>query len=70
MSNLAQIDKIVKQVATLEADDKVILFYKIQDLLVDLPEEKSVETKINYLLDTCILIDFLRGNKSIYDLAT
>jgi predicted nucleic acid-binding protein len=26
-----------------------------------------VETKINYLLDTCILIDFLRGNKSIYD---
>lgn len=27
-----------------------------------------METKINYLLDTCILIDFLRGNKSIYDI--
>jgi len=27
-----------------------------------------VETKINYLLDTCILVDFLRGNKSIYDI--
>jgi predicted nucleic acid-binding protein len=27
-----------------------------------------VETKISYLLDTCILIDFLRGNKSIYDI--
>jgi len=31
-------------------------------------EEKSVETKISYLLDTCILVDFLRGNKSIYDI--
>ena len=27
-----------------------------------------METKISYLLDTCILIDFLRGNKSIYDI--
>jgi len=27
-----------------------------------------VETKISYLLDTCILVDFLRGNKSIYDI--
>jgi predicted nucleic acid-binding protein len=27
-----------------------------------------METKLNYLLDTCILIDYLRGNKSIYDL--
>ncbi|MCL2101593.1 MAG: type II toxin-antitoxin system VapC family toxin [Fibromonadales bacterium] len=27
-----------------------------------------METRINYLLDTCILIDFLRGNKSIYDI--
>jgi len=41
MSNLAQVDKIVKQAATLKADDKVILFYKIQDLLVALPEEKN-----------------------------
>jgi len=23
----------------------------------------------SYLLDTCILVDFLRGNKSIYDIA-
>ncbi|GMO25433.1 MAG: type II toxin-antitoxin system VapC family toxin [Termitinemataceae bacterium] len=27
-----------------------------------------METKINYLLDTCILIDYLRGNESVYDL--
>jgi len=27
-----------------------------------------VETKISYLLDTCILVDFLRGNRSIYDI--
>jgi predicted nucleic acid-binding protein len=27
-----------------------------------------VEARMNYLLDTCILIDFLRGNKSIYDI--
>jgi predicted nucleic acid-binding protein len=27
-----------------------------------------METKLNYLLDTCILIDYLRGNQSIYDL--
>ncbi|MDR2555453.1 MAG: type II toxin-antitoxin system VapC family toxin [Fibromonadaceae bacterium] len=27
-----------------------------------------METKISYLLDTCILVDFLRGNKSIYDI--
>jgi len=41
MSNLAQVDKIVKQVATLKADDKIILFYKIQGLLVDLPNGKN-----------------------------
>ncbi|MCL2101594.1 MAG: hypothetical protein FWH22_07775 [Fibromonadales bacterium] len=41
MSNLAQIDKIVEQVATLEASDKIILFYKIQDLVVALPEERN-----------------------------
>jgi hypothetical protein len=41
MSNLAQVDKIVKQAATLEADDKIVLLYKIQDLLIDLPEEKN-----------------------------
>ena len=29
---------------------------------------KSVEEKLNYLLDTCILIDFLRGNPNVYDL--
>ena len=27
-----------------------------------------METKISYLLDTCILVDFLRGNRSIYDI--
>ena len=27
-----------------------------------------METKVNYLVDTCILIDFLRGNKSVYDI--
>jgi predicted nucleic acid-binding protein len=27
-----------------------------------------METKLNYLLNTCILIDFLRGSKSIYDI--
>jgi hypothetical protein len=27
-----------------------------------------METKLNYLLDTCILIDFLRGDASIYDI--
>jgi predicted nucleic acid-binding protein len=27
-----------------------------------------METKLSYLLDTCILIDYLRGNASIYDL--
>ncbi|MDR0516955.1 MAG: hypothetical protein LBH25_07925 [Fibromonadaceae bacterium] len=27
-----------------------------------------MEARVNYLLDTCILIDFLRGNKSIYDI--
>jgi predicted nucleic acid-binding protein len=26
-----------------------------------------METKLTYLLDTCILIDYLRGNVSIYD---
>jgi len=41
MSNLAQVDKIVKQAATLKADDKIILLYKIQDLLVDMPNEKD-----------------------------
>ncbi|GHV43466.1 ribonuclease VapC [Spirochaetia bacterium] len=27
-----------------------------------------MEARLNYLLDTCILIDFLRGNASIYNL--
>jgi predicted nucleic acid-binding protein len=27
-----------------------------------------MEAKLSYLLDTCILIDYLRGNSSIYDL--
>ena len=27
-----------------------------------------MDEKINYLLDTCILIDFLRGNPNVYDL--
>jgi predicted nucleic acid-binding protein len=27
-----------------------------------------METEINYLVDTCILMDYLRGNESIYDL--
>jgi predicted nucleic acid-binding protein len=27
-----------------------------------------VDVKINYLLDTCILIDFLRGEPEVYDL--
>jgi len=29
---------------------------------------KSMEAKLNYILDTCILIDYLRGEPSIYDL--
>jgi hypothetical protein len=41
MSNLAQVDKIVKQAATLKADDKIILLYKIQDLLVAMPKKKE-----------------------------
>jgi hypothetical protein len=41
MSNLAQVDKIAKQAATLETGDKIILLCKIQDLLVALPEEKN-----------------------------
>jgi hypothetical protein len=41
MSNLAQVDKIVKQAATLKADDKIILLYKIQDLLVAMPQKKE-----------------------------
>ena len=31
-------------------------------------KEKGMEAKLNYLLDTCILIDYLRGNQSVYDL--
>ena len=31
-------------------------------------KKKSMDEKINYLLDTCILIDFLRGNPNVYDL--
>jgi predicted nucleic acid-binding protein len=27
-----------------------------------------METKLNYLLDTCILIDYLRGEPSVYDI--
>ena len=27
-----------------------------------------MEIKLNYLLDTCILIDYLRGNQSVYNL--
>ena len=27
-----------------------------------------MDEKLNYLLDTCILIDFLRGEPSVYDL--
>ena len=27
-----------------------------------------METRLIYLLDTCILIDYLRGNQSVYDL--
>jgi len=42
MSNLAQVDRIVKQAATLKADDKVILFYKIQDLLVAMPKKRKI----------------------------
>ena len=30
--------------------------------------EKSMDEKLNYLLDTCILIDYLRGEPSVYDL--
>jgi len=41
MSNLAQVNKIVKQAATLKADDKIILLYKIQDLLVAMPQKKE-----------------------------
>ena len=29
-----------------------------------------MDEKLNYLLDTCILIDYLRGEKSVYDLLT
>ena len=29
---------------------------------------KSMDEKLNYMLDTCILIDFLRGNPNVYDL--
>ena len=31
-------------------------------------KKKSMEYKLKYLLDTCILIDFLRGDPSVYDL--
>jgi predicted nucleic acid-binding protein len=31
-------------------------------------EKKGMETKLTYLLDTCILIDYLRGNESVYTL--
>jgi len=41
MSNLAQVDRIVKQAATLKADDKIILLYKIQDLLFALPKKEE-----------------------------
>jgi len=27
-----------------------------------------MDKKLNYLLDTCILIDYLRGEPSVYDL--
>ena len=30
--------------------------------------QKSVDKTLNYLLDTCILIDYLRGEPSIYDI--
>lgn len=39
MSNLAKVDKIVEQATTLEADDKMILFYKIKDMVVELLEK-------------------------------
>ena len=29
---------------------------------------KSMGDKLNYLLDTCILVDFLRGDPNVYDL--
>lgn len=29
---------------------------------------KGMEVRLNYLLDTCIFIDYLRGNQSVYDL--
>jgi len=32
------------------------------------PAKQSVDVKLNYLLDTCILIDYLRGEASVYDL--
>ena len=41
MSNPARINKIVEQAAALDASDKIILFYRIQDMIVALPEEKS-----------------------------
>jgi hypothetical protein len=41
MANLAQVDKIVEQASVLEADDKMVLFYKIQDLVVALPNEDT-----------------------------
>jgi len=31
-------------------------------------KEKSMDEKLNYLLDTCILIDYLRGEPNVYDL--
>ena len=30
--------------------------------------KKSMDEKLNYILDTCILIDYLRGEPSVYDL--
>jgi hypothetical protein len=30
--------------------------------------EKSMDEKLNYILDTCILIDYLRGESSVYNL--
>ena len=41
MSNPARINKIVEQAAALDASDKIILFYRIQDMIVALPEENS-----------------------------
>ena len=30
--------------------------------------EKGMDEKLNYILDTCILVDYLRGEPSVYDL--